>query len=272
MTFTKVTHEYNNVGGDDLGVPRRPRFDSKNTADRLREGSLPAFSMVSRISKGRKSAFREMGLMSEDEQEQQVEQEELAEHSQQSDDQEPPHQRSYESYEEKAMDEDEKLMEASSGLETEERPSLRPPLTASTTTDSGSSSSRPKRTRWLSRIFPRRKRPRVKPASSAPPAAFAGLNRATMIALLIAVVLPAISYTRGGGHKVEMSGAGAAPTPEWGQSQKRTDSPTVVCKRWAQQCKSTSRYRQRILQATNMTPSCPAQRHHLHLRRGGDDE
>ncbi|KLU92852.1 hypothetical protein MAPG_11818, partial [Magnaporthiopsis poae ATCC 64411] len=103
---------------------------------------------------------------------------------------------------------------------------------------------------WFSKL-PMGRRPRMKAAASAPPPSTAtSFSRVTMIAMLIAVVLPAFSYNNGR-QKVEVSGAdaGVINSPrgqQWGWRQHqdgdqgsafvpRANSPTQVCTRWAHQ-------------------------------------
>ncbi|EJT68665.1 hypothetical protein GGTG_13759 [Gaeumannomyces tritici R3-111a-1] len=103
---------------------------------------------------------------------------------------------------------------------------------------------------WFSKL-PMGRRPRIKAAASAPPPpTVTSLSRVTMIAMLIAVVLPAFSYNNGR-QKVGVSGAdaGVVNSPrgrrwEWWQHQDRdrgsalvprANSPTQVCTRWAHQ-------------------------------------
>ena len=94
------------------------------------------------------------------------------------------------------------------------------------------------KSRWLSR-FILEKRPKIKSAATAPPASISGIQRFTLIALLIAVVLPTIGY-RNGRHTVEVNGADAAVIREpviTPTLENRADSRTDVCKRWAGQSK-----------------------------------
>lgn len=88
---------------------------------------------------------------------------------------------------------------------------------------------------WLSKLSP--KRPKIKSAAGAPPSAVSGLHRLSMIALLIAVFIPAISY-RHGYEQVEISGAdaGVIPVKRDIVLDSRADSPVDVCLRWAHQC------------------------------------
>ncbi|KAK7755468.1 hypothetical protein SLS62_002397 [Diatrype stigma] len=94
-------------------------------------------------------------------------------------------------------------------------------------------------TRWLSKLAKGEKRPKIKLTASAtpPPSSVAGLSRAAVIALLIAVVLPSFSYSNGR-QTVPVGGAEAAliRTRTPGNTHlPRQDSPTDVCARWAGQ-------------------------------------
>ncbi|KAI0900035.1 hypothetical protein F4806DRAFT_276475 [Annulohypoxylon nitens] len=91
------------------------------------------------------------------------------------------------------------------------------------------------KSKWLSKLAPKR-RPKIKTASSARPPPFAGRYSFTMIVLLIAIVLPTISFNNGR-KKIEISGADAAVTklPHTVILEDRQNSPTSVCTRWAGQ-------------------------------------
>ncbi|KAF7538370.1 hypothetical protein G7054_g3003 [Neopestalotiopsis clavispora] len=187
-------------------VPRRPRFDSNITSDRLREGSvvLPSSPMGgSSIKKGRKSVFREIGLV---------------------DDWTEDIKKSLDSSYEKEFGE-------VTGVSLDEPAS---PTGTNTETTCDSDESRTPR-RWAS-ILTQVKRPRIKAGSSAPPPSTSSLHRLTTIALLIAVILPTISYTHGR-QKIDNSGvdAGVIPHPPAIVLEDRADSPVDVCLRWAQQ-------------------------------------
>ncbi|KAI1335029.1 hypothetical protein F5Y15DRAFT_428518 [Xylariaceae sp. FL0016] len=205
MTFTKIPHS-NSDPGDQKRRLERPRFNSLLTSDRLREGqSLPPVSMVSSIRKGRKSIFKEMGLDEMDDAEM---------------DQRKP-----------STIFDEKEFGELTGLTSS------PPTSPIDRQDSagGDSSKSRIKTSWLSRLAPSR-RPHIRTAASAPPPSTAGLHRLTLIALLIAVVLPTISYNNGR-RKVEISGAdaGVIRQPVSVILDSRANSPTDVCQRWAGQ-------------------------------------
>lgn len=167
--------------------------------------------MGSRIRKGRKSIFREVGLV---------------------DDPSEHRQNSFDISDEKGFDVISGT--AAEGLEEPEEPTSPTDAHANALGDSEESRSK---ARWLSKLT-QVKRPRVKAAASAPTTTMASLSRLTTIVLLIAVALPAISYNSGR-KKVEINGADAGvikKTPDI-ILEDRADSPVDVCLRWAQQCK-----------------------------------
>ncbi|KAI0841161.1 hypothetical protein F5Y06DRAFT_308085 [Hypoxylon sp. FL0890] len=201
MTFTKTSHSNSNPGSQQ-NAAARPRFNSLVTSDRLREGSKsPIFPMGSNIRKGRQSLFKEVGLVEEEREGQQ----DIA--PQTYEDSEPS----------------ERIEQASEPTSPVEKK----------TSDREDSPKR--KSNWLSKLAPAR-RPRIKTASSAPPPTTAGLHRLSMIALLIAIILPTLSYNNGR-KKVEISGADAGvirPTPSV-VLERRDNTPTTVCTRWAGQ-------------------------------------
>ncbi|KAF9871427.1 hypothetical protein CkaCkLH20_11074 [Colletotrichum karsti] len=79
---------------------------------------------------------------------------------------------------------------------------------------------------WYSKLATYR-RPRIQTASSAPPPTVSSLHRLGMIAMLIAVIIPAFSYNNGG-QKLQ-GGADA------GVVRYRQTTPVDVCLRWSQQ-------------------------------------
>ena len=81
---------------------------------------------------------------------------------------------------------------------------------------------------WYTKLAGSKGGPRVKSASGAPPKSIAGLQRIALIAMLIAVVVPAFNY-HSQQSRADMSGA------EAGVLVKRETSPTKVCRRWAHQ-------------------------------------
>ncbi|XXG98951.1 RNAPII degradation factor [Hypoxylon texense] len=202
MTFTKISHR-NSAPGNQESAVTRPRFNSLVTSDRLRESSkLPSLPMVSNIRKGRRSMFKEVGLLEE-------EREDQSQHM------------APEKYEE--SDPGERVGSASEATSPVEKKS------SDREEDSKGKS------RWFSKLAPTR-RPRIKTASSAPPPSFAGLHKLSMIALLIAIVVPTISYNTGR-KKVEISGAdaGVIRPSRIPIIENRDNSPTDVCTRWAGQ-------------------------------------
>jgi len=98
---------------------------------------------------------------------------------------------------------------------------------------------------WYSRLG-RVRRPRIRTVSSAPPPNMSTITRLSSFALLIAVLLPGYSYYNGR-HEVapnfadagviHTTAAEAAPVLE-----VRDSSPTKVCKRWAHQSELKSQY------------------------------
>ncbi|KAI5925344.1 hypothetical protein F4810DRAFT_75275 [Camillea tinctor] len=198
MTFAKVSHSKSDPGGQQY-APNRPSFNSLITSDRLRESSkLSVIPMASNIRKGRKSIFKETGLYQESE-----------------------GREASASFEEREFGE-------ITGLNVE------PPSTTGQLISSENGASKGK-TRWLSKLATAR-RPRIKTAASAPPPIALGLHRLTMIALLIAVVLPALSY-HNGRQKVKISGADAGVITRTPSTvlERQQNSPTQVCTRWAGQ-------------------------------------
>ncbi|KAI1460418.1 hypothetical protein F4805DRAFT_478855 [Annulohypoxylon moriforme] len=206
MTFTKILHR-NSDPGSSQGTAARPRFNSQVTADRLRESSaLPTSSMASKIREGRQSMFIEVGLFEEEPEGQQDQQDMTSE----------------------SRDE----IEPSERIESTSE--ITSPVEKRTSTSDREDQPRGK-SKWLSKLAPK-KRPRIKTASSAPPPTFPGLHRLSMIVLLIAVVIPTISFNNGR-KKVEISGADAGvtrPAPNI-VLDDRQNSPTSVCTRWAGQ-------------------------------------
>ena len=88
---------------------------------------------------------------------------------------------------------------------------------------------------WYARFSLTSRRPRIETTASAPASTISALHRFTMLALLVAVVLPALAYQRGGVRNV--ADAGPVPAPEVVQEGivPRGKSPVEICTRWAQQ-------------------------------------
>jgi len=199
--------------------PVRPKFNSHKTDDRLREGSgrLPSFSMVNNISKNRKSVFRETGLLEGSES-------------------------SGTAYTEQRSFGKKHDLDGFARL-TADSPSDGPRRAGyagsrgSSSHGEGEASSPSEKQPWYSRLTPGR-RPRIQTVATAP-SNMSGLSRLTMIALLIAVVLPGFSYNNGR-KTVDLSGAkaGVIKTPRSGSGpvlEIRANSPTDVCTRWSHQ-------------------------------------
>ncbi|KAI1155210.1 hypothetical protein F4825DRAFT_459910 [Nemania diffusa] len=187
--------------------PERPRFNSQVTSDRLEEGSkFVAFPMSSKIRKGRKSVFREIGLDDDGE-----------------NDEKTGDSTGTQSFEEEQI------------RKTARRPSISSPPTNKRKDTAGEEPAQGK-SRWFSRLIAEN-RPKIKSTATSPPSSISGMQRATLIALIIAVLLPAISYNNGCRIvKVNGAEAGVIREPIVGSVlQDRANSPTDVCKRWAGQ-------------------------------------
>lgn len=209
----------------------RPKFNSQNTSDRLREGTVfdpPPFRMVGNIRKGRRSVFKETGL------EEEFSSEPKTSHS------------SSDNEHELYTVNDEKSFGVITGLRSERRDvaASKPESPQSQNTEqkqhqrSGSSGSGTKLRRrqtsdpdqpWYARLYKSDGRPRVQAASDAPPGGSTGLPRFTMIALLIAIIIPALSL------RSSAEGTKGASVASAGPIVRRDDSPTDVCIRWAHQ-------------------------------------
>ncbi|TGJ84166.1 hypothetical protein E0Z10_g4612 [Xylaria hypoxylon] len=206
MTSSRAQHNTSDPGEQ---RPRfeRPRFNSQVTSHRLAEGlKFMAVPTSSKIRKGRKSVFREIGLDEDDDGQ------ENAENS-----------AGRQSLEEKQSNETTRRRSDSASSAHERKGSVEEETTR-------------EKSRWLSRLIPE-KRPKIKSAATAPPAPIGGLHRFTLIAMLMAVVIPALGYNNGR-QKVKANGADAGVIREpvvRGVLEDRANSPTNVCKRWAGQ-------------------------------------
>ncbi|KAI0395842.1 hypothetical protein F5Y17DRAFT_167977 [Xylariaceae sp. FL0594] len=208
MSFNQPEHNNSDLGDQRVSC-ERPRFNSMVTSDRLEQGArLTGLTKGSKIRKGRRSVFREVGL-----------------------DDEAAHARPYDDTQSR---EEETLGQKS----TKRRPSepVSPQQQHERKGSTGGNSKSAEKPRWLSRLASV-KRPKIQSSSTAPPLAMSGVQRLSLIALLIAVVLPAIRFNNG--HtKVDVSGADAGVIREPIITSKlvtRDSSPTDVCKRWAAQ-------------------------------------
>ncbi|KAL2200763.1 hypothetical protein P885DRAFT_28462 [Corynascus similis CBS 632.67] len=165
----------------------RPRFHHRCTEDRIREGSRtpPSFYMARKITRERKSIFRELGLDTDDPTGPPSNEHKFGEPTGLSSHPASPH--SLNQGNRKADDRTEKV--------TGTRPTEQEhddPVRSRSEPASPSAPQRP----WYSRL-PRVRRPRIKSVSSAPPPSISTLTRFSSIALLIAVLLPGLSYYRG---------------------------------------------------------------------------
>jgi hypothetical protein len=202
------THPQHNKSepGDQRPSRERPRFNSLVTADRLEEGSrFSGLPRTSKIRKGRRSVFREVGLEDEGK-----------------------HIRTSDAAQSR---QEERLSQAS--MKRSSSGSISPKYERKDSIGGTPTSEKP---RWLSRLASV-KRPKIKSAATTPPRAMSGIHRLTLIAVLIAVFLPAIRYNNGH-QKVEVNGADAGVIKEpivKSGLETRDNSPTDVCKRWAAQ-------------------------------------
>ncbi|KAK1992882.1 hypothetical protein LX36DRAFT_554781, partial [Colletotrichum falcatum] len=220
----------------------RPRFNSQNTSDRLREGSglrSQPLSMASNIKKGRKSVFKELGLDADDDDDfgGGCASSATAHFQHSSRERKEPMSMGKEFEQVSGMasrhgdasnyandgddddddDDDNDGEDRRSGTEQREDPGE----------PSRRNTSQFAKHPWYAKLSQGYRRPRIKTASSAPPPTVSSLQRLGMIALLIAVILPAFSYNNG--HQKIGSGADA------GVIRPRDTTPTDVCMRWAQQ-------------------------------------
>ncbi|KAK6718180.1 hypothetical protein SNK05_001340 [Fusarium graminearum] len=183
-------------------APARPRFNSQRTSDRLREAQTfvtPPFKMGGAIRKGRRSIFKEVGL----------------EH-----------------------DLDYPTSASAPSLLLSEQPDTQDSGQHSTDTptleqDNDSNQQRPRQSSlsspwtWYTKLLNPKGRPRIK-STSGTASSVSGLQRYTMLTVLIAVILPAFCW-RNGQSFSDVNGASA------GVIKKRETSPTEVCARWGLQ-------------------------------------
>ncbi|KAL2130363.1 hypothetical protein VTI74DRAFT_6567 [Chaetomium olivicolor] len=206
--------------------PPRPRFHHRCTNDRIREGSgrPPSFSMSSKITKGRKSVFRELGLDADEPRGPSLSEQAFNELMGLTS---PTSIHAPESGNDNASGDgksDTERQQQQQGQDDRDQFPQSP--------TSPSTSQRP----WYSRLS-RVRCPRIKTVSSAPPPSLSTITRLSSIALLIAVLLPGFSYYQGGGEPAPtVADAGVIHTKPTGPVlETRAGSPTNVCKRWAHQ-------------------------------------
>ncbi|KAK4169952.1 hypothetical protein QBC43DRAFT_39501 [Cladorrhinum sp. PSN259] len=215
--------------------PVRPKFHHSCTNDRLREGSrfgTPLFlSMSGKIRKDRKSVFKELGLDTDQPTGAYASELEFGEITGLAS---PTSTFSPDTTGQENASEDGKS-ETGGDQNRDQDEQYQDHSDFARSPRSPSRSNRP----WYSRLTPGR-RPKVRAVSSAPPPSVSSFSRVSMIALLIAVVLPAFSFYKGD-EKVASGGVAEAgviyarPQGAGPILEPRADSPTKVCKRWAHQ-------------------------------------
>lgn len=219
----------------------RPTFNHQNTQDRLREAAKrPApFPMISNIRKDRRSIFKEVGLAPE---------EAGATHSldgnhvvaDEKDDSgqvkrpAAPHATEDSTTTAHTRVEDQQLGETNGMQEKSEQPSAEPlsrrrSLHEISRSNTVSVQSATGKTPWYAKLAAGR-RPRVRTVGGSPPSPLHGLSAVSMLALVLAVLIP---FT-GKGKQDTVGVADAGPI-----MLSRADSPTDVCARWAMQCEWT---------------------------------
>ena len=239
MVLTKIRHSISDPGGQQRQERRnradttkeRPKFNSFDTSDRLRESSALAVQMSgsNSISKGRRTIFLEEGLgvsgRSVQPRRQSTGLEEI-------EDAEKDVQRDFDEITGIRSESAEDLGSDGGNRGGERRPSKQQ---VGTEQDSGFKGVGV--TRWLSKLTPGSRHPRIRSATSAlPPPSAVTMTRVAMITLLIAVVCPYSSY-HNGRQTIALGGADAAMigTPQ-NLHRARQVSSTDVCARWAGQC------------------------------------
>lgn len=216
----------------------RPTFNHQNTQDRLREAAKrpTPFPMISNIRKDRRSIFKEVGLAPEEPGATNA----LDENHTIADERELPVQVQSPIALDAAKDgattartqiEDQRRGETNDMQEKSEKPSAEPPgqrqssleLSRSNTVSVQSAATK---TPWYAKLAAGR-RPRVRTVGGSPPSPLHGLSIVSMLALVLAVLIP---FT-GTGKQDTVGVADAGPI-----MLSRADSPTDVCTRWAMQC------------------------------------
>lgn len=227
---------------------RRPKFNSQNTQDRLREGEKRPF-MFNNIKKNRKSVFREVGLASEDTNALSpravlgdpisfVEGERHPVVPAASAGLAPLDTKSVElGCTTAAIPQNEEHSPADRDYHKDEQQNSSVPLSPESVrrlpphdTSQTSPQSPTHKPRWYAKLGTgRRPRVRVGSGSNPPTSPLLGISTMTMFALAVAVMAPTM-LGRGG----QESAVGVADA---GVIAPRATSPTDVCARWAQQSK-----------------------------------
>ncbi|KAL2173413.1 uncharacterized protein P884DRAFT_288070 [Thermothelomyces heterothallicus CBS 202.75] len=183
--------------------PGRPRFHHRCTEDRIREGSRtpPCFFMAGKITRERKSIFRELGLDTDlpSQRTRSVTSRKFGEPTELA----PASPASTHAVDEGTRNEEDGAENEAEGRPTQQEQGSSNRAESRSNPASPSETQRP----WYSRL-PRVRRPRIKSvSSSAPPSRMSTITRFSSIVLLIAAR----------------------------QVLERRNSPTDVCKRWAHQ-------------------------------------
>lgn len=209
-------------------TPCRPKFNTQNTQDRLRESDQRP-SMFNSIKKNRKSVFREVGLASED----------AGTISPRIVLKDP-----FELNDEKRSTATTGLglldtgvgkrgVTASSTQEDDTSPDSTAPPHPTSVSASQSESTSPQsatnKTPWYVKLTPTGRRARVRVGSSAPPSPFFGVTTMTMLAVAVAIIAPTL---------LGKGGQDAGGVVDAGPILVRADV-TDVCARWAQQSEWT---------------------------------
>lgn len=216
----------------------RPTFNHQITQDRLREAAKrpTPFPMISNIRKDRRSIFKEVGLAPEEPGATNA----LDENHTIADERELPAQVQSAIALDAAKDdtttartqiEDQRRGETNDMQEKSEKPSAEPSRQRQSSLELSrantvSVQSAATKTPWYAKLAAGR-RPRVRTVGGSPPSPLHGLSIVSMLALVLAVLIP---FT-GTGKQDTVGVADAGPI-----LLSRADSPTDVCTRWAMQC------------------------------------
>lgn len=237
MSFVKVAPHNSFEPGTPLLT--RPTFNHQNTQDRLREAARrpTPFPMISNIRKDRRSIFKEVGLAQEEPGATSTldENHAVADEKDESGQVQRPivldavelstpttaHSRVEDQQREERSDIQEKG-EQPSAESLSRRRSLHEISLSKTVSVQSAANKIP----WYAKLAAGR-RPRVRTVGASPPSPLRGLSAVSMLALVLAVLIP---FT-GRGKQDTVGVADAGPI-----MLSRADSPTDVCARWAMQC------------------------------------
>lgn len=216
----------------------RPKFNHQLTQDRLREAarSPTPFSMISNIRKDRRSVFKEVGLAAEEA----GAPDELDGSHAVADGKGEPCQAQRRITPNTAEDStatthghvEDQQREETSNMQGESEQLLEESLTRQRSLHdiarpkTVSVQSTANKTPWYAKLAAGR-RPRVRTVGGSSPSPLHGLSVVSMVALVLAVLIP---FT-GRGRQDTVGVADAGPI-----MLSRADSPTDVCARWAMQC------------------------------------